>query len=138
MEIGSLSDHLRTKERTAGEVERLASLAVDGTNSRPRAGDSSEYLGSRDYQPGMRVRRWDYRSWARLGRPVVREYEEPQRKSIVLIVDTLVPAAYTPDAWAKVLAARDAAKALVGVRVYTLADLDNVKNATSALSDAMA
>ena len=35
------------------------------------------------------------------------------------------------------LAARDAAQALVGVRIYSIGDVDAVKNATAALHDAI-
>ena len=52
-------------------------------------------------------------------------------------VDTLVPATYTAAAWQRVLAARDAAQALVGVRIYSIGDVDAVKNATAALHDAI-
>ena len=53
-------------------------------------GDSWEYLGSREYQVGMPVRRWDYGAWARLGKPVVREFEEHSRSRACVLVDTAV------------------------------------------------
>ncbi len=53
-------------------------------------GDSDDYLGNRDYVPGSPARRFDYRSWARLGRPIVREYHQPQPLSITLVVDTFL------------------------------------------------
>jgi len=71
----------------------LAGITADRAESLPRIGDSSDYLGNREYRPGMRVRRWDYRSWARLNRPIIREYEEAQRKSVVLFLDIFVPSA---------------------------------------------
>jgi uncharacterized protein (DUF58 family) len=52
------------------------------------AGDASEYVGSREYQSGMSVRRWDFASWARLGRPIVREFQSPSVRSMNLIIDT--------------------------------------------------
>jgi GH35 family endo-1,4-beta-xylanase len=52
-------------------------------------------------------------------------------------VDTLVPATYAPDAWQRVLAARDAAQALVPVRIYTIDGVNAVKSATAALRDAI-
>lgn len=51
-------------------------------------GDSFDYAGSREYVVGMPVRRWDFRSWARLGRPIVREFQSPARQIANLIVDT--------------------------------------------------
>ena len=47
-----------------------------------------EYIGNREYQEGMQVRKWDFASWARLGRPIVREYQSPSVQAITLIVDT--------------------------------------------------
>ena len=41
-----------------------------------RVGESSEYIGNRDYVPGEPVRRIDFRAWARTGQPVLREYQE--------------------------------------------------------------
>ncbi|HEY6886907.1 MAG TPA: endo-1,4-beta-xylanase [Solirubrobacter sp.] len=73
-----------------------------------------------------------YSFFAFLGAPA-----REQMRDQIARVDTLVPATYTSDAWQKVLAARDAAKALVNVRVYTLDDLNNVKNATAALAGAI-
>ena len=36
----------------------------------------------------MPVRRWDFSSWARLGRPIIREFQSPSIQSVTLIVDT--------------------------------------------------
>ncbi|MCA9135506.1 MAG: DUF58 domain-containing protein [Planctomycetales bacterium] len=47
-----------------------------------------EYVGNREYQVGVPVRRWDFASWARLGRPIVREYQAPSIQAVTLIVDT--------------------------------------------------
>lgn len=55
-------------------------------------GLTGEYVGSREYQPGLPVRKWDYASWARLGRPVVREFSEPRYPSVAVVVDTFFPA----------------------------------------------
>lgn len=55
------------------------------------AGSGGEYVGSREYVHGMSVRRWDYNSWARLGRPVVREFADPPAPSAAIIVDAFAP-----------------------------------------------
>jgi uncharacterized protein (DUF58 family) len=60
------------------------------TMTQTRSGGSSDYLGSREYQAGLPVRRWDFRSWARLGRPVVREYSEAQERSFGVLLDNRV------------------------------------------------
>ncbi|NNE01334.1 MAG: DUF58 domain-containing protein [Pirellulaceae bacterium] len=54
------------------------------------SGDAMDYTGSREYEPGMPVRRWDFSSWARLGQPIIREYQSPSVRTITLIVDTAI------------------------------------------------
>ena len=54
-------------------------------------GESPEYIGNREYVAGDSVRRIDYRSWARLGRPIVREYQEEYFCRVALVLDTFVP-----------------------------------------------
>jgi len=53
-------------------------------------GESPEYIGNRDYQHGDPVRRIDFRSWGRLAKPVVREYQEEYYCRIALVLDTFV------------------------------------------------
>ena len=53
-------------------------------------GESPEYIGNRDYQPGDSLRRIDFRSWGRLARPVVKEYQEEYYCRIALVLDTYV------------------------------------------------
>lgn len=53
-------------------------------------GESPEYIGSREYRPGDSVRHLDYRSWARLAYPVVREYQEEYYCRVALVLDTFV------------------------------------------------
>jgi uncharacterized protein (DUF58 family) len=54
-------------------------------------GESPEYIGNREYVPGDSARRIDHRSWARLARPVVREYQEEYYCRVALVLDTYVP-----------------------------------------------
>lgn len=51
-------------------------------------GEAPEYIGNREYVPGEPARRLDFRSWARLGKPVVREFQEEYYCRIALILDT--------------------------------------------------
>ena len=55
------------------------------------AGDTLDYTGSREYEVGMPVRRWDFNSWARLGKPIVREYQSPSVQQVFLLIDTSRP-----------------------------------------------
>lgn len=54
-------------------------------------GDSAEYIGNREYHEGDNLRLVDWKSWARLGFPVVREYQEEYFCRIALVVDTHIP-----------------------------------------------
>lgn len=54
------------------------------------SGRSSDYEGSREYQPGIPVRRWDYSSWARTGNPVVREFGDDQKTSFAIAIDPTI------------------------------------------------
>jgi uncharacterized protein (DUF58 family) len=46
------------------------------------------YSGNREYVPGMYVRRWDYSSWARTGKPIVREITDPPQSTACVLMDT--------------------------------------------------
>lgn len=59
-------------------------------------GESPEYIGNREYIPGEPARRLDFRGWARLGRPVVREFQEEYYCRIALVLDTWIPARRVP------------------------------------------
>jgi len=61
-------------------------------------GESPEYVGSREYHAGDPLRRLDHRSWARLAKPVVREYHEEYYCRIALVLDTFVPGRARPPA----------------------------------------
>ncbi len=54
-------------------------------------GESQEYMSNREYVEGEPIRRLDFRSWARLGKPVVREYQDEYFSRIALILDTWLP-----------------------------------------------
>ena len=59
-----------------------------GISMTSRVGESPEYIGNREYLPGEPARRLDFRSWARLGRPVVREFQEEYFGRVALVLDT--------------------------------------------------
>lgn len=59
-------------------------------------GESPEYIGNRDYVPGESTRRLDFRGWARLARPVVREFQEEYYCRIALVLDTWIPSRRVP------------------------------------------
>ncbi|MBI3117343.1 MAG: DUF58 domain-containing protein [Candidatus Hydrogenedentes bacterium] len=53
-------------------------------------GESPEYIGNREYRPGDPLRRIDFRAWARLAKPAVREYQEEYYCRVALILDTFI------------------------------------------------
>jgi uncharacterized protein (DUF58 family) len=59
-------------------------------------GDAIEFVGTREYREGDPVRNIHWRSWARRGAPVVKEYQEEYFARIALVLDTFAPARPTP------------------------------------------
>jgi len=64
-------------------------------------GDSLEFIGTREYREGDPPRKIDWKSWGRLGRPVVREYQEEYFSRIALVLDTYLPRRPPPAARAR-------------------------------------
>lgn len=67
-----------------------------GTLLTQGVGHSPEFIGNREYTPGEPARRIDSRAWARLGRPVVKEYHEEYVSRIALVLDTHLSARHWP------------------------------------------
>ncbi len=60
-------------------------------------GDSTEFLSTREFRMGDPLRHIHWRSWARLGKPIVKEYGEEYFCRLALIVDTVLPNEADPD-----------------------------------------
>jgi len=58
-------------------------------------GDSEEFLSLRDYRPGDPLRRIHWKSWARTGKPIVKEYQNEFFVRHALILDTFQEGAYS-------------------------------------------
>lgn len=54
-------------------------------------GDSEEFVSLRDYRPGDPLRKIHWKSWARTGKPVVKEFQEEFFVRHALVLDTFVP-----------------------------------------------
>ena len=54
-------------------------------------GDAIEFQGTREFREGDPVRNIHWRSWARRGEPVVKEYQEEYFCRIAVILDTFLP-----------------------------------------------
>lgn len=80
----------------------IQKIAIDPANTyqpggvalASRIGDTMEFIGNRPFRPGDRVRDLHPRSWARVGEPVVRQFEEEFIVRVAMVVDTFVPAAF--------------------------------------------
>jgi uncharacterized protein (DUF58 family) len=59
-------------------------------------GDAIEFVGTREYREGDPLRSIHWRSWARRGEPVVKEFQEEYFCRIALVLDTFLPARPTP------------------------------------------
>ena len=55
-------------------------------------GDSEEFIGLRDYRPGDPLQRIHWKSFARAGKPVVREYQDEFFERHALVLDTFAGA----------------------------------------------
>lgn len=76
---------------SAIDVPGSARYQPGGIALTSNVGESPEYIGNRDYRAGDPLRRIDFRSWGRLAKPVVREYQEEYYCRIALVFDTFVP-----------------------------------------------
>lgn len=66
-----------------------------GVSLAQSVGDSEEFLSMRDYRPGDPLRRIHWKSWAKTGKPVVKEYQDEFFVRHALILDTFLEAAYS-------------------------------------------
>jgi uncharacterized protein (DUF58 family) len=79
--------------------QRLQHIRLDvGTRYQPggvsfasQIGESPEYIGNREYLPGDSLRHIDFKSWARLAKPIVREFREEYFHRLGLVLDTFLP-----------------------------------------------
>lgn len=78
------------KRYSLGEfsLEGQAHLHLGGEAASNRVGQAGDFLHLRDYHPGDAMRSVDWKSWARTGVPVVREYEDHIFPRYGLVLDT--------------------------------------------------
>ncbi len=70
------------------ELPGGAAFKVSGEANTNSIGTSGEFVGLRDYRPGDPLRQIHWKSWARTGRPIVKELEDTFYPRYGLIVDT--------------------------------------------------
>jgi uncharacterized protein (DUF58 family) len=71
------------------ELPGGATFRISGETSTNAIGNSGEFVGLRDYRPGDPLRQIHWKSWARTGRPIVKELENTFYPRYGLVVDTL-------------------------------------------------
>jgi len=69
------------------ELWRTLESTLKGIATRLSQGAQVHYIGSIEYREGMPVRRWDFSSWARLGKPILREFSTPAARSVSIWID---------------------------------------------------
>jgi len=74
------------------ELPGSARLQMGGESVSNVMGNSGEFVGLRDYRPGDPLRQIHWKSWARTGRPIVKELEDVYYPRYGLVLDTF-PAA---------------------------------------------
>jgi len=67
-----------------------------GISLTSNTGESPEYIGNRDYFDGDSIRHIDFRAWARLAKPAVREFKEEYYCRVALVLDTFTGKAHPP------------------------------------------
>jgi len=71
------------------ELPGGAAFKITGEANTNSIGNSGEFVGLRDYRPGDPIRQIHWKSWARTGRPIVKELEDTFYPRYGLILDTL-------------------------------------------------
>jgi uncharacterized protein (DUF58 family) len=83
---------------------RREALEVEASMAAPRAGSGNELFGIREYRAGDSLRRIHWRSSARHGELVVREYEPPGAQRLAILVDPQPPSPEIADQVARIAA----------------------------------
>lgn len=70
------------------ELPGTARFQIGGESTSNSIGNAGEFVGLRDYRRGDPPRQIHWRSWARTGRPIVKELEDTHYPRYGLVVDT--------------------------------------------------
>ncbi|MCM2371031.1 DUF58 domain-containing protein [Aporhodopirellula aestuarii] len=69
------------------DLWRMVQTTLRSIASQISQGAQMNYVGSCEYREGVPVRRWDFSSWARLGKPIVREFSTPAARSVTIWIN---------------------------------------------------
>src|SRR5205807_1890905 len=95
---------LRSRRGTRGPVWAQGTVGGERIVAATRAGSSNELLGSREDRPGDSLRRIHWRSSAKRGELVVREYEPPGVQTLAIVLDRDPPSVEVADQMARIAA----------------------------------
>ena len=73
------------------ELQGKTPLRDEGMSSANAWGESDEFSAIREYRPGDALRKIHWRSWARLGEPIVKEFQDENYIRHALLLDNLMP-----------------------------------------------
>jgi uncharacterized protein (DUF58 family) len=90
--------------RFAALSERVHARELEASVTAPRSGSGSELFGVREYRPGDPLRRIHWRSSARHGELIVREYEPPGVQTVGILCDPDPPTREAADQIARLAA----------------------------------
>jgi uncharacterized protein (DUF58 family) len=79
-------NHLDKLEIPVGKRYQPGGIALTSS-----LGESTEFIGNREFREGDNPRNIHWRSWARTGKPVVKEFQEEYFCRVALLLDTFVP-----------------------------------------------
>src|SRR5438445_13416249 len=85
-------------------AERQNVRELEASIAAPRAGSGTEMFGAREYRPGDPLRRIHWRSSARHGELIVREFEPPGVQTVGIFCDPSPPTAEAADQIARLAA----------------------------------
>ncbi|MBI2389263.1 MAG: DUF58 domain-containing protein [Deltaproteobacteria bacterium] len=88
--------------------------------------DAMELIGTREWRPGDRLRNVHWRSFARRGTPIVKEFQEEYFPRIAIVVDTHLDERATPEQAVVDRAAFEASLSVAGSLAAALAQNDHV------------
>ncbi len=68
---------------------------LGGVSLASSVGESEEFISLRDYRPGDPLRHIHWRSWAKTGKPIVKEYQDEYFVRHALVLDTFQASAFS-------------------------------------------
>lgn len=98
------SDVALVLPRFASLANRVGVRELEAAAAAPRAGSGNDLFGVREYRGGDPLRRIHWRSTARHGELVVREYEPPGIRTVCIVLDPAPPTVEVADQIARIAA----------------------------------